>query len=51
MPLSEAGNSFHDGFLRAAAAALTALSTSSAEAAWTDAITSSVLKQCVRLLS
>ena len=43
MPLSVPGSSFHDGWINAAFAACTAMSTSFAEAAWTSAITDSVL--------
>jgi hypothetical protein len=43
IPLSVPGSSFHDGWINAAFAACTAMSTSFAEAAWTSAITDSVL--------
>jgi hypothetical protein len=43
MPLSVPGSSFHDGWINAALAACTAMSTSFAEPAWTSAMTDSVL--------
>jgi hypothetical protein len=43
IPLSVPGSSFQDGWISAALAAWTAVSTSFAEPAWTSAITDSVL--------
>jgi hypothetical protein len=43
MPRSVPGSSFQDGWIKAAFAACTAMSTSFAEPAWTSAITDSVL--------
>jgi hypothetical protein len=46
IPLSVPGSSFQDGLINAAFAACTAVSTSFSEAAWTSAITDSVLVIC-----